>query len=137
MSGLQRNYTTERDSFRRVAVITGVAQRRHWPRSEKARIVAESYAPGVSATAVAVRHGLHRNQIFAWRRQFRHRTALLDHTVPEFVPVALASQIGYGSAKGDAAGRIELIAAGITIRIGTGFDADDLRRVLQIVRELA
>jgi transposase len=137
MSGLQRNYTTERDTFRRVEVITGVARRRHWPRSEKARIVAESYAPGVSATAVAVRHGLHRNQIFAWRRQFRHRTALLDHTVPEFVPVALASQIGCGSAKGDEAGRIELIAAGITIRIGTGFDAGDLRRVLQIVRELA
>jgi transposase len=137
MSGLQRNYTTERDTFRRVEVITGVARRRHWPRSEKARIVAESYAPGASATAVAVRHGLHRNQIFAWRRQFRHRTALLDHTVPEFVPVALASQIGCGSAKGDEAGRIELIAAGITIRIGTGFDAGDLRRVLQIVRELA
>jgi transposase len=137
MSGLQRNYTTERDAFRRVEVITGVARRRHWPRSEKARIVAESYAPGVSATAVAVRHGLHRNQIFAWRRQFRHRTALHDHTVPEFVPVALASQIGCGSAKGDEAGRIELIAAGITIRIGTGFDAGDLRRVLQIVRELA
>jgi transposase len=137
MSGLQRNYTTERDTFRRVEVITGVARRRHWPRSEKARIVAESYAPGVSATAVAVRHGLHRNQIFAWRRQFRHRTALLDHTVPEFVPVALASQIGCGSAKGDEAGRIELIAAGITIRICTGFDAGDLRRVLQIVRELA
>jgi transposase len=88
--------------------------------------VAESYAPGVSATAVAVRHGLHRNQIFAWRRQFRHRTALLDHTVPEFVPVALASQIGCGSAKGDEAGRIELIGAGITIRIGTGFGAGDL-----------
>jgi transposase len=137
MSGLQRNYTTERDTFRRVEVITGVARRRHWPRSEKARIVAESYAPGASATEVAVRHGLHRNQIFAWRRQFRHRTALLDHTVPEFVPVALASQIGCGSAKDGKAGRIELIAAGITIRIGTGFDAGDLRRVLQIVRELA
>jgi transposase len=137
MSGLQRNYTTERDTFRRVEVITGVARRRHWPRSEKARIVAESYAPGVSATAVAVRHGPHRNQIFAWRRQFRHRTALLDHTVPEFVPVALASQIGCGSAKDGEAGRIELIAAGITIRIGAGFDAGDLRRVLQIVRELA
>ena len=137
MAGLHSNDATEPDGFRRVAVISRAARRRRWPPSEKARIVAESYAPGVSATAVAVRHGLHRNQIFAWRRRFRHRTALLDHTVPEFVPVALASQIGCGSAKGDAAGRIELIAAGITIRIGTGFDADDLRRVLQIVRELA
>src|SRR6516162_4372049 len=69
MSDLHRNYTTEGDIFRRVEVISGVARRRRWPRSEKARIVAESYAPGASATAVAVRHGLHRNQIFAWRRQ--------------------------------------------------------------------
>ena len=57
MSGLHRDVRTEPDTFRRVEVITGVARRRHWPRSEKARIVAESYAPGASATAVAVRHG--------------------------------------------------------------------------------
>ena len=55
MAGLHSNYTTEPDTFRRGEVISGVARRRHWPRSEKARIVAESYAPGTSATAVAVR----------------------------------------------------------------------------------
>jgi hypothetical protein len=33
MSGLHHNYTTERDTFRRVEVITGVARRRRWPRS--------------------------------------------------------------------------------------------------------
>jgi hypothetical protein len=33
--------------------------------------------------------------------------------------------------------KIEVIAAGMTIRLDTGFDAGDLRRVLQIVRELA
>jgi hypothetical protein len=30
-----------------------------------------------------------------------------------------------------------VIAGGITVRLGTGFDDGDLRRVLQIVRELA
>jgi transposase len=137
MSGLHHNYTTERDTFRRIEVITGVARRRRWPRSEKARIVAESYAPGASATAVAVRHGLHRNQIFAWRRQLRNRTALINQAVPEFVPVTLASPTGSGPATGAGNGRIELITAGMTIRVGTGFDSGDLRRVLQIVRELA
>jgi transposase len=136
MAGLHHNYTTERDTFRRVEVITGVARRRRWPRSEKARIVAESYAPGASATAVAVRHGLHRNQIFAWRRQLRNRAALVDHAVPEFVPVTLASATASGSAIGGGSGRIEVIAGGVMIRLATGFDSDDLRRVLQIVREL-
>jgi len=114
-----------------------VARRRHWPRSEKARIVAESYAPGASATAVAVRHGLHRNQIFAWRRQLRNRAALIDGTTPEFVPVALAAPAEPGSASAGGSGRIEVVAAGLTIRLGTGFDSGDLRGVLQIVRELA
>ena len=133
MVGLHSNCTTEPDTFRRVEVISGVARRRRWPRSEKARIVAESYAPGASATAVAVRHGLHRNQIFAWRRQLRNRAALIDGALPEFVPVALAAPV-----EPDAASRrIEVIAAGLTIRLGTGFDTGDLRRVLQIVRELA
>ena len=137
MVGLHSNCTTEPDSFRRVEVISGVARRRRWPRSEKARIVAESYAPGASATAVAVRHGLHRNQIFAWRRQLRNRAALIDATLPEFVPVALAAPVEPGAASLGGSNRIEVIAAGLTIRLGTGFDTSDLRRVLQIVRELA
>jgi hypothetical protein len=33
-------------------------------------------------------------------------------------------------------GRIELSCGGVTIRVGSGFDAGDLRRVLQVVREL-
>jgi transposase len=132
MAGLHSNYTTERDGFRRVEVISGVARRRHWPRSEKARIVAESYAPGASATAVAVRHGLHRNQIFAWRRQLRNRAALIDGIMPEFVPVRWRRQRSPVRQAPAGGGRIEVIAAGLTIRLGSGFDSSDLRRVLQI-----
>ncbi|MBV8095728.1 MAG: transposase [Acetobacteraceae bacterium] len=136
MSGLHSNYTTEPDTFRRVEVISEVARRRRWPRSEKARIVAESYAPGVSATAVAVRHGLHRNQIFTWRRQLRNRAALVGAGAPEFVPVRLASPAETDPTMMSNSRRIEVVAAGLTIRLCTGFDTGDLRRVLQIVREL-
>jgi transposase len=112
MSGLDSNCTTDPDTFRREEVITEVARRRHWPRSEKARIVAESYAPGASATAVAVRHGLRRNQIFAWRRQLRNRAALLDGTMAPFVPVALASPAETGAASADGSSRIEVGRSG-------------------------
>ena len=54
MAGLHCNYSPEADTFRRLEVISGVARRRRWPRPEKARVVAESYAPGASATAVGV-----------------------------------------------------------------------------------
>jgi transposase len=137
MGDLHSNYTMEPDTFRRVEVISGVARRRRWPRSEKARIVAESYAPGASATAVAVRHGLHRNQIFAWRRQLRNHMAVVGAEVPAFVPVTLASPAETGAAMLAGSSQIEVIAAGLTIRLGTGFDSGDLRRVLQIARELA
>ena len=127
MDRLPDNLPTERDTFRRIEVITGVARRRRWTVEEKARIVAESYAPGASGTAVALRYGLHRNQIFSWRRQLRD--AASDTTKPaDFIPIAIASEGG--------AGRIELVCGDVTVRIGTGFDAGDLRRVLQVVREL-
>jgi transposase len=135
MDSLPSNLQTERDTFRRVEVITGVARRRRWPAAEKARIVAESYAPGASGTAVALRYGLHRNQIFAWRRQFRSGTSLTSRRrgdtadrPADFIPIAIAAEGG--------AGRIELSCAGVTIRVGSGFAAEDLRRVLHVVREL-
>jgi len=137
MASLHHNYTTEPDTFRRVEVISGVARRRRWPRSEKARIVAESHAPGASATAVALRYGLNRNQIFAWRRQFRNRAALGDGATMEFVPVAVAAPAGLSPSIGGDSGRIEVITGAITVRVGGGFASSDLRRVLQIVRELA
>jgi transposase len=137
MAGLHSNYTTDTDTFQRVEVISAVARRRRWPRAAKARIVAESYAPGASATAVAVRHGLHRNQIFAWRRQLRNHATLLGAEAPEFVPVRLAWPAETGAVMMAGSSLIEVIAAGLTIRLGAGFDSGDLRRVLQIVRELA
>jgi transposase len=128
MDSLPSNLQTERDTFQRVEVITGVARRRRWTAAEKARIVAESYAPGASGTSVALRYGLHRNQIFAWRRHLGGVARGDTTPLPQFVPVALADE-------GGTAG-IELSCAGVTIRVGAGFAAGDLRRVLQVVREL-
>ena len=128
MDGLANSLPTEGDTFRRVEVITGVARRRRWSAEEKARIVAESYAPGASGTSVALRYGLHRNQLFAWRRQFRGVGGGNATPLPQFVPVALAGE-------GVAAG-IELSCAGVTIRVGAGFASGDLRRVLAVVRDL-
>ena len=128
MDRLPNNLPTERDTFRRVEVITGVARRRRWTAQEKARIVAESYAPGASGTTVALRYGLHRNQLFSWRRQFHDSAEGRAVPPPQFVPVAIAGEGEMGG--------IELSCAGVRIRVGGGFDAGDLRRVLLVVRGL-
>jgi transposase len=57
-------------SFRRVEVLTGTPRRRRWTDEEKAAIVAESQAPGAQASEIALRYGLHRNQLYGWRREF-------------------------------------------------------------------
>ena len=76
---------------------------------------------------MALRYGLHRNQIFGWRRQFRDGMAKGDTGSAGFVPLAIAASSGE-------AGGIELIYGGVTIRVGSGFPVEDLRRVLQVVR---
>ena len=54
----------------RVEVITSVQRRRRWPAEEKVRIVQGSYAPGMSVSLVARRHGVAPNQVFKWRQPY-------------------------------------------------------------------
>lgn len=44
---------------------------RRWPEALKARIVAESFAPGARVVDVARRHGVVAHQLSDWRRQAR------------------------------------------------------------------
>ena len=48
----------------RVEIITSVQRRRRWT----ARIVEETFEPGMTASLVARRHGVAPNQLFRWRR---------------------------------------------------------------------
>src|SRR6201981_1406038 len=64
------NLPIDGHSFRRVEVLTGTPRRRRWSAAEKAAIVAESQAPGAQTSEIALRYGLHRNQLYDWRREF-------------------------------------------------------------------
>jgi hypothetical protein len=50
---------------RRVEVITGMGRRRRWSVDDKARIIAETLAPGAVTSEVARRHGMSPQQILA------------------------------------------------------------------------
>src|SRR5437763_1403601 len=56
------------EPVRRIEVFTGAGRRRSWSGEEKAAIIAESYGAGETVCAVARRHGLTPQQLFAWRR---------------------------------------------------------------------
>ena len=55
VSGLEPRLKPTRD-FRRIEVITGAGGRRRWDPADKARIVAETLAPGTVVSVVARRH---------------------------------------------------------------------------------
>jgi transposase len=74
------------EPVRRIEVFTGAGRRRSWSAAEKAAIVAESYGAGDTVCAVARRHGLTPQQLFAWRRLAR-RSALA--APPMFVPAVV------------------------------------------------
>ena len=51
-------------------MITSVQRRRRWSAEEKAWVVQETYAPGMSVSLVARQHGIAPNQLFSWRRLY-------------------------------------------------------------------
>jgi len=74
-------------NINRVEVITSV-QRRRWSAEEKARIVQETYAPGMSVSLVARQHGIAPNQVFTWRRLYAEGALSAVGAGEEVVPAS-------------------------------------------------
>jgi transposase len=122
----------------RLEVFTGSGRRRRWSAEQKAQIVAESYESGDTVCAVARRHGLTPQQLFAWRRDARGGEAASGAGGMAFAPVIVEA----GRPSGDAAiaparsGRlpvIEIVIGAATVRIPPGTDAATLQTVLRAV----
>src|SRR5271167_1288214 len=68
-------------------VLTGPERRRRWSLEEKLRILAQSVAPGSSASLVCRLHGISSGQLYTWRRQFG------TGELTGFAPVTLAPPV--------------------------------------------
>ena len=123
------NLPIDGHSFRRVEVLTGTPRRRRWSAAEKAAIVAESLAPGAIASTVALRHGLHRNQLYMWRREFRSGAlAKAGAALPDFVPIVLESRAASRIAA------IEIEIGGVVLRAGAGVDLSFLGKIVRLLK---
>ena len=123
------------EPVRRIEVFTGAGRRRSWSREEKAAIIVESYGAGETVCAVARRHGLTPQQLFAWRRLARRSgsvlptmfvPAVMETMQPE--PPAGAIPPRRARRRSKAAG-IELEIAGVEVRVG----ADAKPRAIEAV----
>jgi len=106
-------------------------RRRRWPVALKRQIVAETLAPGASASVVARRHDVNTNQLFRWRRDWRE--GLLGKADPDegLVPVAIA---GRDACASGGTGMIEIeLAHGARVRVSGRVDAAALRQVLEVL----
>src|SRR6476661_2393150 len=112
------------EPVRRIEVFTGAGRRRSWSAAEKAAIVAESYGAGETVCAVARRHGLTPQQLFAWRRLARQSAlaappmfvpAVVEPTAPEPATTVSSRRTRRRRSRSDG---IELEIAGVEVRVG-------------------
>lgn len=120
-----------------VEVITGAGPRRRFSMEEKLQLIEETQQPGMSVSLVARRHGISRDLLFRWRRDWRR--GLLS--APGLVPVQVADAASLrASAKASERrnavehGVIEIaLPSGWCVRVTSAVEAEALRRVLAIV----
>lgn len=127
------------EPVRRLEVFTGAGQRRRWTGSEKAQMVAETFADGASVSAVARRYALRPQQLFAWRRQALRgasRGASRNGRSGKlaFAPVVLSAP-PHGEA--GVVPTIEVIVGTMTVRVNRGADAATLQMVLHAARAVS
>ena len=120
-----------RGGFRRVEILTGPARRRRWSADQKARIVAETLAPGARVAEVARRWQVCSQQVFGWRRAARRdvTTAPASGFVPivtEDVPVTYVPHTPTPV--------IEVRLAGAVVRVASGLN--DTARPTAVLRAI-
>src|SRR5438105_2334924 len=138
MSDTELLHEPKPEPARRLEVFTGAGRRRRWTAEQKARIVAETYESGETACAVARRHGLTPQQLFAWRRDARRAQDGAGENGMAFAPVIVEAARRSGDAPSALARLcrspvIEIVIGAATVRVPPGTDAVMLQRVLRAV----
>jgi transposase len=136
MSAFDRRVDREVREVRRLEVITGALGRRRWSAEAKARIVAESLAPGVVISEVARRHDLRPQQLFAWRHQARQGRLALPAEELAFVPVVGATDAPPAATSAAPVGMIEVVLGGAVVRVAAEVDGRLLAKVLRAVKSV-
>lgn len=129
-------------AYRRVEVLTGPGRRRRRSAEEKARMMAESFAPGAVVCAVARRWQVCPRRLFGWRREARMgllapAAGACGPRVPAFVPIVAEVTAPKAPVDAAPAAAVEVELAGAVVRVRAGVDAGLLAAVLRAVRASA
>lgn len=117
---------------------------RRWPNDVKARIVAESFQPGVRVVDVARRYQIIPHQLSDWRRQAREGLLVLPAEVigqagaarvSNFVPITVEAEAAAPPERHDAADGIIDIRIGEDVVMRVSCDVE-VERAAALVRAL-
>jgi len=109
-------------------VLEGPTGRRSWPREVKARIVAESFQPGVLVREVAKRNGVAPQHLSTWRKLARDGKLVLDGDyLPDFAELVVDDE---KPATSDATSQIEIEASGVIIRLPGDSSAERIASII-------
>ena len=131
-----------RAGYRRIEMLTGPGRRRRWSAEDKARVVVESFAPGVRPSEVARRWQICPQQVFAWRREARMGLLALPSEMAASLPadlgfVPILTEPPMPPVAPAPTPAIEVKIAGAVVRVVPGVDAALLTSVLRAVRASA
>ena len=122
-------------STKSVMGITATGRRRNhsWPEALKREIVAASFAPGSSVSMVARHYDVNANQVFSWRKLYRDDPS--GGSAPKLIPVTVTAETAaVAIAPSTITETIEIDLAGkYRVRVGSGVDAQALRRGLDVL----
>ena len=123
----------ETNRIERLDVLEGPTGRRTWSDREKARIVLESFEPGVKVCDVARRNGMAPQHLSTWRRLARNGT--LSVPVPS-EPMFAAIEVTSDQPTTDTgvAGVIEIVADGVVVRLPDTASADRIAEIAVALR---
>jgi transposase len=111
-------------------------RRRVRSEEEKRRIVAETFEPGASVSAVARRHGLNANLLFTWRREMGSGLSALAADPMGFVPAVIGAAPVTAAAPPppSAEGQMEIVfAGGERVIMDRTVDGVALARVIKVL----
>ena len=116
-------------------VLEGPTGRRKWPDEVKARIVAETLAPGAKVCEVADRHGVAPQYLTMWRRLARQgRLTLAADASASFVPLVVGDAPPRLTACAGAP--IELEVAGVIVRLPGDVSSARIGEIASVLRRL-
>lgn len=120
----------------RIEVLTGTTGRRRWPDEVKARIVAESYAPGGRVADIARLHGTTRWQVYHWRKLARRGLLALPAPAGAAAAPAFAAVVVEEPPRTEAADAavLEIVVGEVVIRAPRAADEAQLARAIRAAR---